>query len=154
MIVGLEPSHRAGLLRLLKSTVEFTPDEVDVALELIDLGLGGSSDYRFCVHVDGAGEPDGYICFGNTPMTSGTYDLYWIAVDASKKGSGIGRKLVAEAEGLMKAEGGRLVRVETSGNDAYDSTRIFYDRLGYEIVARIRDFYDRGNDLVIYGHYF
>ena len=56
-------------------------------------------------------------------------------------------------EDEIKAEGAHLVRVETAGLDAYAATRAFYDRIGYEVVARIRDFYARGNDLVIYGHY-
>jgi ribosomal protein S18 acetylase RimI-like enzyme len=155
-LTRLAAHHRAPLADLLARTREFTADEVEVALELIDHTLAGSADYRFWVDADDARPRDavrGYICFGQTPMTRGTYDLYWIAVDPAQKGSGIGRALVHRMEEEIAAEGAHLVRVETAGLAEYAPTRAFYDRIGYEVVARIRDFYWRGNDLVIYGHY-
>ncbi len=144
--------HRASLADLLGRTPEFTAEDVAVALELIDAGLGGGQDYRFLVQTE-AGRVQGYVCFGPTAMTLGTYDLYWICVDPETKGRGLGRALVREMEAEIAAEGARLVRVETAGSAEYASTRAFYDRIGYEVVARIRDFYRPGNDLVIYGHY-
>jgi ribosomal protein S18 acetylase RimI-like enzyme len=139
---------------LLRRTPEFTPDEVDVALELIDAGLAGSPDYRFLVDVDDASAAvRGYVCFGKTPMTAGTFDLYWVAVDPRSKRGGVGRELVRAMEKDIVADGGWLVRVETAGLDSYEATRAFYAGLGYEVVARIRDFYARGNDLVVYGRY-
>jgi len=34
------------------------------------------------------GKLGGYICYGPTPMTDGTYDLYWIASDPRVRGQG------------------------------------------------------------------
>ncbi len=129
-----------------------------MALELIDAGLAGSTDYRFLIDetprdAAGASAVRGYVCFGPTPMTTGTFDLYWIAVDPVFKGRQVGRHLVGAMEGEIAREGAYLVRVETAGAAEYASTRAFYDRIGYDVVARISDFYARGNDLVIYGHY-
>jgi ribosomal protein S18 acetylase RimI-like enzyme len=154
LITRLAAHHRSALASLLKATPEFTPDEVEVALELIDLGLApnGSPDYSFWVDEE-AGDVRGYICFGPTPMTRGTFDLYWIAVARAQKGRGIGRALVARMEEELRSLGARLVRVETAGTSEYAETRAFYDRIGYEVVARIRDFYWEGNDLFIYGRY-
>jgi ribosomal protein S18 acetylase RimI-like enzyme len=161
VIVALAEKHRARLAELLKATPEFTPDEREVALELIDSTLDGSDPYRVLIDVvdgsPGADDHDdevrGYICFGPTPMTRGTFDLYWIATHPSHKGRGVGRALVAAMETALRNDGARLVRVETSGLAEYAATRAFYDRIGYEVVARIRDFYWPGNDLVIYGRY-
>jgi ribosomal protein S18 acetylase RimI-like enzyme len=86
-------------------------------------------------------------------MTRATYDLYWIAVAPALKGRGIGRSLVARMEDELAAEGAKLVRLETASLDAYADTRSFYARVGYEVLARIKDFYWDGNDLLIYGHY-
>ena len=152
MLTRLAASHRAPLADLLARTREFTEEEAAVALELVDLALGGSVDYRFWIDEE-AGAVRGYVCFGKTPMTEGTCDLYWIAVSPSHKGRGIGRALVQKMEAEIAEEGAYLVRVETSGQAAYEATRAFYARTGYEVVARVRDFYARGNDLVIYGHY-
>jgi ribosomal protein S18 acetylase RimI-like enzyme len=152
-LTRLAANHRTPLADLLARTREFEADEVAVALELIDLGLAGSRDYRFWVDADGD-RVRGYICFGKTPMTRSTYDLYWIAVEPSMKGAGIGRALVRAMEEEIAKEGARLVRVETASLDEYAATRRFYERAGYEVVARVRDFYWRGNDLVIFGRYF
>jgi ribosomal protein S18 acetylase RimI-like enzyme len=45
------------------------------------------------------------------------------------------------------------VIVHTSSTTRYDKTRRFYERAGYEEVARIRDYYRRGDSLVVYGKY-
>jgi ribosomal protein S18 acetylase RimI-like enzyme len=159
MLVRLAAQHRGPLVDLLERTPEFDAADREVALELIDLGIAGSHDYRFWVDVaDGStpGRPDvrGYICFGPTPMTRGTFDLYWIAVHPAHRGAGVGKLLVARMEEEIASEGARLVRVETEGNAEYAATRLFYERIGYLVVARIRDFYDADNDLYIWGKYF
>jgi ribosomal protein S18 acetylase RimI-like enzyme len=151
--VRLASRHRAPLAGLLGRTPEFTAEEVGVALELVDAALAGSPDYRFWLDEGERGEVRGYICFGRTPMTEGTYDLYWVAVDPAAKRGGVGRRLVIEMEREIHREGGYLVRVETASLDSYAATRDFYVRIGYEVVARVRDFYARGNDLVVYGRY-
>jgi ribosomal protein S18 acetylase RimI-like enzyme len=140
LLSRLSAEHREPLSRILRATGEFDPEEVDVALELIDVTLSREDTYRFWVDVED-GKVRGYVCYGPTPMTRGTYDLYWICVDSEK------------VEEELRAEGGRLVRVETAGLDRYVATRTFYDRIGYQEIARIRDFYWPGNDLVIYGRY-
>jgi ribosomal protein S18 acetylase RimI-like enzyme len=157
VLTRLAPNHRAPLADLLARTREFTGEETTVALELVDLALapGGNADYRFWVDEsdEDRARVRGYVCFGKTPMTRGTYDLYWIAVEPSLKSKGVGRALVRAMEDEIAREGAYLVRVETSGLHEYAATRAFYDRVGYEVVARVRDFYARGNDLVMYGRY-
>ena len=41
-------------------------------------------------------------------------------------------------------------RVETSGTNEFTRTRNFYQLLGYENEARIRDYYDAGDDKVVF----
>jgi ribosomal protein S18 acetylase RimI-like enzyme len=91
----------------------------------------------------------GYVCFGPTPMTDGTFDLYWIATDPSVRGKGVGTSLVTAMETELRGRGARMVRVETSATDAYGATRDFYTRARYAEEARLRDFYKPGDDLVI-----
>lgn len=95
------------------------------------------------------GRVAGYVCFGPTPMTEGTYDLYWIATDPSARGKGVGSALVGAMEKELSGHGARMIRVETSATDAYGSTRLFYQRARYVEEARLRDFYKAGDDLVI-----
>ena len=154
MLAKLGPHHRAKLASLLAATPEFTPAEVDVALELVDCALADplSDDYHFIVAEEGE-RVLGYACFGSTPMTEGCFDVYWLVVDRAARGAGVGRKLMAAVEENLRALGARLVRVETAGLDSYAAARGFYQKVGYGEVARLRDFYWPGNDLCIYTKY-
>lgn len=119
------------------------------ALELIDLALTGTSqDYEVRV-AERDGKVVGYVCYGPTPMTEGTYDLYWIASDPSVRGQGVGAALVSAMEGDLRRRQGRLIRVETSAMEAYGPTRGFYAGMHYREEARFRDFYKAGEDLII-----
>ena len=119
----------------------------------IYLTVAGQNDYDLWSSVDDAGAVTGYYCIGPTPMTSGTYDLYWIAVDPACHSRGIGKKLLAHAENNVQSHGGRLIVAETSSKPSYDNTRDFYIRNTYLEAARIKDYYRTGDDLVIYGKY-
>ena len=68
----------------------------------------------------------GWICWGPTPCTLGTFDLYWMAVDPAMHGAGIGTALVREMEGRL-AGSARLIVVETAGRPDYRPTRAFYE---------------------------
>jgi len=92
----------------------------------------------------------GYTCFGPTPMTQATWDLYWIAVDPTLQGRGTGKQLVAALEALLLARGGQIVRIETSSQDAYDGTLAFYERTHFTLAGTIPDFYAPGDDILFY----
>ncbi len=141
--------HRDPLARILAATGAFTAEEIDVALELIDLGIAGKDTYQFLV-AERAGQAVGYACFGPTPLTDGTFDLYWIAVDPALQGSGVGQTLLRAAEAAIRSQGGRKLLIETASKPEYAPTRAFYERAGYHVIARIGDFYRVGDDKLIY----
>jgi ribosomal protein S18 acetylase RimI-like enzyme len=148
---SLKPTDRPLLEGILRSDETFRDDEVAVALELVDDALASpTSDYWFRVATR-AGEAAGYICFGPTPMTSCTYDLYWIVVHAKHRGQGIARALIEEMELALKERGARAqIRVETSQSEGYGAARKLYDALGYPETARFKDFYSDGDDLIVF----
>ncbi|HEU4988311.1 MAG TPA: GNAT family N-acetyltransferase [Gemmatimonadaceae bacterium] len=156
VIGALDRSHRAALERLLGATRAFRPDEIAVALELFDETFGSSAgsrglpDYEFVAAFNDAGSLTGYCCYGATPGTHGTYDLYWIAVDPVCQGAGVGSALLAEVERRLQERTARLLVVETSGRDAYDATRRFYGARGYRVAAQLRDFYAPADDRLVY----
>jgi len=142
------PPDVDAILDIVRATGVFTGEETVVAREVLEEAVKGPGEttYRaLAARVEG--RVVGYILYGATPMTQGTYDLYWMAVDPGVQGGGIGRRLVSAMEARVAAEGGRVVRVETSSLPEYDATRAFYDRVGYPETSRIRDFYWPGNDL-------
>lgn len=142
-------AHRARLETLVRDTGLFREAEVRTAVELLDEALDGDDDYRFLGAFDGD-ELVGYACYGPTPDTLGTFDLYWIAVDRTRQGEGIGTQLVTAVETTLSAIGGRLVVVETSSRDEYEPTRGFYEARGYRRTATIAGYYAPADDLVIY----
>jgi ribosomal protein S18 acetylase RimI-like enzyme len=142
-------AHRALLEQLTRDTGLFREEEVATAVELLDESLGGDEDYQFL----GAFDDDrlvGYACWGHTPGTEGTSDLYWIVVDRKRQGHGIGSELLGEVEHRLTADGRRLVVVETSSRADYAPTRGFYEARGYSRTATIPAYYAPGDDLVIY----
>ncbi len=151
VIRDLAPGDREAIEALLRDTAVFRPEEVAVAMELVDAALGkpGQEDYTFAV-AELEGEVAGYTCWGETPCTRGTFDLYWIATQPRHQGRGVGRSLMEAAEAHMKRRGGRLCVIETSSLPQYDPTRRFYLGLGYAREAVIRDFYTPGDDKVVY----
>ncbi|HET9452063.1 MAG TPA: GNAT family N-acetyltransferase [Aggregicoccus sp.] len=125
---------------------------MEVAIELVDLALQPNNpDYAILVADKGgaAGGLVGYVCYGPTPMTEGTYDLYWIASDPSVRGQGVGAALVSGMEGDLRRRNARIIRVETSATEAYGPTRGFYAARKYTEESRFRDFYKVGDDLII-----
>jgi len=142
-------AHRARLEQLTRGTGLFRTEEVATAVELLDESLAGDDDYQFVGAFD-ADQLIGYACWGPTPGTLATSDLYWIVVDRERQGSGIGSQLLREVERLLTAEGRRLVVVETSSRAEYAPTRRFYETRGYTMTATIPGYYAPGDDLVIY----
>ncbi|MBM3294542.1 MAG: GNAT family N-acetyltransferase [Candidatus Aminicenantes bacterium] len=153
MIRPLTAADRAAVLALVGATGFFRPEEVEVAEEILDVYLGrpGQKDYAAVVIEDEAGAVAGYMTYGPTPLTRGTYDLYWMAVAPSAQGRGLGKALVAWLEAQVRGEGGRLILIETSSTAQYGPTRRFYEDLSYTEVARIPDFYQPGDDRIIYA---
>jgi ribosomal protein S18 acetylase RimI-like enzyme len=136
---------------LIESRV-FTPEEIDVAMELIDVVLKDQNqkDYQIDCMVNGQDQPIGYICYGLAPMTQGTFDLYWIVVDPQHQNQGIGSTLLDFLEGTVRQRKGRLILVDTSSASLYEKTRQFYCEKGFQEVARVPDYYYPGNDRITF----
>src|SRR3954465_15668660 len=148
-------ADRSGVFRILENAGNFTPGEVAIALELIDewLELGEHSGYLTYV-LEAAGDEGsevlGYVSFGPTPLTDSTYDLYWIAVDKSKHRGGVGKRLLKFAEEEIARRGGSMLLVETSSQETYGGTIQFYEKTGYELVGKIKEYYKPGDDKLIF----
>lgn len=142
----LSRRDRPRLAELLAATGAFNADEVQVALSLFDV----SDDYEFLGAFDEENDHlIGYACFGATPATDGTYDLYWLAVDPATQGRGVGSALVHAVEEKLFDRGARLLVVETSSRPDYEGTRRFYARSGYTEAVRVRDFYAPADDRIV-----
>ncbi|MEW5877487.1 MAG: GNAT family N-acetyltransferase [Acidobacteriota bacterium] len=147
----LSPADREAIASLLAATGFFNPEEMAVALELVDerLSQGPESHYRFLV-AEEAGQVLGYACWGPIPGTRFSADLYWIAVNPNAQGQGVGRALLAATEAWMAEQGRFRVYVETSTRPQYAPTRAFYLACGYQLAAELPDFYAPGDGKAIF----
>lgn len=148
------PQDRQAIIAFTNDTGYFLPNEITVATEVLDEALkAGENGHYQSFTVTVGDEPAGWVCYGPTPCTLGTYDIYWIAVSPRFQGHGLGRALLEHAEAQVRRVQGRVLVLETSGRPLYQSTRGFYLAAGYREVARVPEFYAPGDDRVIYAKY-
>jgi len=145
-------ADREAVAVIVTGVGNFSPEEIQCALELVDIYLGNpeQKDYHAVVAENALGVVSGYACWGPTPMTQGTFDLYWIATRPGAQGQGTGRALMNYVESEVQQRAGRLLVIETSSKDSYAGAVRFYRRLGYQESARIVDFYHPGDDRLIF----
>jgi GNAT superfamily N-acetyltransferase len=147
----LNAADRGRIEEITRAAGLFREDEIPVALEVFDeaVRLGPRGDPYSALGSDVDGRLAGWICWGPTPCTLGTFDLYWMAVDPAVQGTGIGSALIAEMERRLEGVA-RLIVVETAGRAEYGATRRFYEARGYRAVATVPDFYAPGDDQVVF----
>lgn len=152
MIRRLKSFDRDALESILKRIQQFKAEEVNVALELIDITLNfpAQTDYNVFVFEDEE-KVLGYHCTGKRPMTDAVYDLYWIVVDPDTSGKGVGKKLLQHATEFVKEQKGRWLLAETSSKETYEKTRLFYMNNNFKVIAQIDDFYSEGDSLLVFG---
>jgi len=150
-IRSIASQDRSAISKILRSIPEFKPSEVVVAEEVIDSYLRDPLRSGYSVLVAEIGSTVvGYICYGPTPLTEGTWDIYWLAVEPDQQRRGTGRALLTFAEEEIKGHGGRLTFIETSSKPEYERIRRFHYAQGYELLCSIADFYAIGDDKLIF----
>jgi GNAT superfamily N-acetyltransferase len=154
----------ARVVGLTRSTGVFRDEEIAIAEEVVGEAVkgiradrangadetdGGERPY-YALGAEVDGRVVGWICWGATPCTVATWDLYWMAVDPEMHGQGVGTALLEEMENRL-SDKARLIVIDTSGRPDYAPTRAFYRARGYQTAAVVRDFYALGDDQVIFS---
>jgi len=152
------PSNPSGTIRPV------TPDDMAALKAVIDASglfpsdmldgmmagyFSGEASNDFWL-TDDDGGPVAVAYYAPERMTSGTWNLYLIAVHPDRQGQGRGAALLRHVEQVLAARGERILLVETSGLPSFERTRAFYRQCGYDEEARIRDFYQAGEDKVVF----
>src|SRR5579871_2163360 len=99
----------AGVERLVRETGVFSAGEIAIARELVEENLAKGDDasgYHFLIADDARGGIAGYVCYGPISGTEGRYELYWIAVGAAARGSGLAQRLLKATEEAVRKRGG------------------------------------------------
>ncbi len=154
--LDIHPSRREereAIGAVARSTGVFTVEELDTVFELFDGYMNNpASGYEF-LSAEIGGRLAGFACWGPTPLTEGTFDFYWLSTDAAFQRRGVGRALCEAVETEARKRGGRIIVIWTSGTGHYLPATHLYERAGYVLNNRIRDFYKPGDDLLVYVKY-
>ena len=141
------PSDVPALKALIDATGLFPADMLDDMLApYFKQEPGGTQSWL--IHDEGG--PVAVAYYAPERMTEGTWNLYLIAVHPRHQARGRGAALLRQVEAALARCGERVLLVETSGLPEFDRTRAFYLSNGYAEEARIRDFYQAGEDKVIF----
>ena len=137
---------------ILQSSSFFYDYEIDVAQELVQENLikgQEKSGYIFII-AEKNDTPIAFACYGKTPCTADSFDLYWIAIHQNQKNMGIGKKLMSLIEKDIAGLGGKNIWIETSSRPLYEPTRMFYLKTGYDLVAQLPNFYGKNDNKHIF----
>jgi GNAT superfamily N-acetyltransferase len=145
-----DPQDCERVKKLVSNTGVFSQDEIECAGELVSDTLSGREVYYFLFARYGDSLA-GYSCYGEVPLTESGFDLYWIAVDPSSKGTGLAAEILDKTEDAVRKRGGTHLYAETSSTPHYEAARRFYLKNGFIEAARLKDFYKKGDDKVIYS---
>jgi GNAT superfamily N-acetyltransferase len=116
---------------------------------MADYFEGNQADGHVCV-LDMEDEPLGVAYYEPALATDRTWYLTMIGVRREYQGHGRGAALLKYVEDDLRANGQRMLLVETSGLQEFELTRKFYAKCGYEEEARVRDYFAVGDDMVLF----
>jgi ribosomal protein S18 acetylase RimI-like enzyme len=146
MIRAVAPGDVPALKSVIDATGLFPSEMLDGMLAGSFEGAGGEDLW---LTIDES-QPVAVAYCAPERMTQGTWNLYLIAVHPDWQGRGWGTALLAHVEHGLAARGKRILLVETSGLPDFERTRAFYRRCGYDQEASIRDFYQAGEDKIVF----
>jgi len=112
------------------------------------LNNDSSTDFWFTTIENGNPISIGYCA--PEKLTKGTYNLYAIAVSKNQQGNGVGKQMMQYIESQLRDIGHRILIVETSGKPEFELTREFYIKCQYTKQAVIPEFYEKGDDKVVF----
>jgi ribosomal protein S18 acetylase RimI-like enzyme len=145
-IRAVTPDDLPALKIVIEANDLFPPDMLDDMISGY-FNSESSSDYWFTYEDS---KPVAIAYCAPERMTEGTWNLYLIAVHPDCQRQGLGTSMLHYIEQILTARGERLLLVETSSLEAFKGTQKFYRQCGYEEEARIRDFYQGGEDKIVF----
>jgi ribosomal protein S18 acetylase RimI-like enzyme len=149
MIKPSTEGDREAIESILVESGMFDPTSVEYVMSVFDDHIANGSSALWRTAHDGDVQA-GVAYVNPEPVTIGTWNLLMIWIKAGHEGRGFGSALIREIEDSIKQRGARLLIVETSGTDDFATARAFYERNGFVLEARVKDFYSDGEDKLVY----
>lgn len=148
----IKEEYRSQIKTILQSSGFFFDFEIEIVMSILDETLrdGQEKSEYYWNFLHEGDRILGFGIFGPNPSTIDSWDAYWLAVSQDYRHQGIGEILLTDLERIAALKQGKLLWIETSGKAQYDPTRHFYDKMHYEKIATLPDYYGKGDDKIIY----
>lgn len=141
------PDDIPALRAVILASGLFAPEEADSFADTL-------SDHFASPHkgamwlLAGDGQGAGYLA----PETAGpgVWNLLFLGVLPTARRQGLARAIVVEAEERLRAQGARMLLIDTSTRPLMAAARALYETLGYERVGLIPDYWGPGDGKLIF----
>lgn len=150
MSISIRPTQKTDCddLKLVLDSCELFPSELLDEMIYDYFNNPETEDIWFTAISDEVAVAVGYCV--PEKLTEGTYNLLAIGVSKDEQGKGIAKEMMHYIEQLLKDKGARILIVETSSDDAQFPARNLYNKIGYQQEAIIRDFWNEGEDKIVF----
>ncbi|MGR4021701.1 GNAT family N-acetyltransferase [Vibrio harveyi] len=138
MLRQLQLADKEKMLELVNKTQMFEAEEVSFIADTFE---GESSEAIWFGQFDDELMTGVAYCVP-MEMTNATWNVLMLLVDPEHHRSGIGRNLMQLMESTLTQQGQRLLIVETSSTDDFQTARSFYSAIGYAQQGAIEHYYD------------
>jgi ribosomal protein S18 acetylase RimI-like enzyme len=150
MIRHMTAEDTDDIVSLMIAAGMFSAEEAEVVRGLLRDYVEARHREHVCVVDDYEGRLVGVAYYQPKGPGDRLWQLTMIAVHPDLQGTGRGGALLHHVEGDLRSRGQRLLTIDTSGTPQYDRARAFYARCHYAEEARIRDYWQDGDDLVVF----
>ena len=151
MIIRATTAEDKNAISELAAANGFEPEEIKIVNKTLAAYLSGDSEALWLSAIAPDDELVGILYCTPEAMTNGTWNILMILVLPNYQQQGYGKALMTHIETALVERDARLIIVETSSTEDFEGARAFYPKCGYSIQARIPDFYDAGNDKLVFG---
>ena len=136
-----QPDDIAALEAIIRGIGLFTPEEAN--------GFAGTLAGHFAEPEEGhvwllAGEGQG-AAYLAPEVSPGVWNLLFLGVLPEGRGQGLARELITQVEQRLRAQGARMLLIDTSTEPPMAAARALYEAMGYERVALIPDYWGPGD---------
>ena len=148
MIIKTQAEHQQALLKILQASGQFDQEGLAYVADTLEAHFKNPDEAIWLTAIDG--EPVGVAYCAAEAMTSGTWNLLMLWIKEGFDGQGFGKALVEQIEKELAHRQARLLIVETSQLPEFESARQFYARLNFTLEAEVKNFFDAGDNKLIY----
>lgn len=151
MIRSAKPHDTDAVVALTVSSELFTAEEATVVEAMLTQYFAGrDAEGHTCIVDEVDGHLLGVAYYQPVTATDRTWELTMIGVRRDVHRRGRGAELLRHVEQDLRSRDQRLLVIETSALPAFARARGFYAACGYDEEARVRDYFEAGDDMVLF----